>query len=319
MNDHNATQAAAIQARGLVKAFGEVRAVDGIDLDVPRGMIYAILGPNGAGKTTLMRMLATLTQPDAGEARVMGHDLVAAPEKVRGEIAMTGQFASLDEDLTGRENLVLLAKLWGFGIRAARERAGGLLAAFDLSDAAGKQVKDYSGGMRRRLDIAASLIVTPGVLFLDEPTTGLDPVARKSVWRMIRALAGSGVTILLTTQYLDEADQLAARIAVIDHGRKIAEGTSRELKVATGSGFLHVALADPARLDEAATLLEQRLGAAVQRSVEGATLAVVARTARDANAALGALIDAGIELADFSMGSPSLDEVFFSLTGGGRK
>ena len=159
---------------------------------------------------------------------------------------MTGQFASLDEDLTGRENLVLLARLWGFRGRNARERADQLLAAFDLSDAATRQVKEYSGGMRRRLDIAASLIVTPSVLFLDEPTTGLDPVARKSVWRMIRALASSGVTILLTTQYLDEADQLAARIAVIDHGKKIAEGTSRELKVATGSGFLHVALADPA-------------------------------------------------------------------------
>jgi ABC-2 type transport system ATP-binding protein len=316
-----ATQAPAlaIQARGLVKSFGDLRAVDGIDLEVPRGMIFAILGPNGAGKTTLMRMLATLARPDEGRASVMGHDLVEAPHKVRSEIAMTGQFASLDEDLTGRENLVLLARLWGFRGNAARSRADELLAAFDLMDAAGKQVKDYSGGMRRRLDIAASLIVTPGVLFLDEPTTGLDPVARKSVWRMIRALAGSGVSILLTTQYMDEADQLAARIAVIDHGKKIAEGTPRELKVATGSGFLHVAVTDPARLEEAASLLERHLGASVQRNVEGAMLAVVARTPHDANAALGALIDAGIELADFSMGSPSLDEVFFSLTGGGRK
>jgi ABC-2 type transport system ATP-binding protein len=304
----------AIQARGLVKTFGELRAVDGIDLDVPRGMIFAILGPNGAGKTTLMRMLATLAHPDGGSAFVMGHDLAREPHRVRGEIAMTGQFASLDEDLTGRENLVLLSRLWGFRGRAARQRADALLRAFELADAANKQVKDYSGGMRRRLDIAASLIVTPGVLFLDEPTTGLDPVARKGVWSMIRKLAGSGVTVLLTTQYLDEADQLAARIAVIDHGRKIAEGTSRELKAATGSGFLHVALADPARLDDAARLLEQRLGATVQRSVEGATLAVGARTAREASAALTALLDAGIEPADFSLGSPSLDEVFFSLT-----
>jgi ABC-2 type transport system ATP-binding protein len=310
----NAPHNPAIQARGLVKKFGDLRAVDGIDLDVPRGMIFAILGPNGAGKTTLMRMLATLLGPDAGTASVMGHDLIAAPQDVRGAIAMTGQFASLDEDLTGRENLMLLARLWGFRGKA-RERADELLATFDLADAAVKQVKDYSGGMRRRLDIAASLIVTPGVLFLDEPTTGLDPVARKSVWRMIRALAGSGVTILLTTQYLDEADQLAARIAVIDHGRKIAEGSSRELKAATGSGFLHVAVHDAARLEEAARLLETHLGAAVQRSVEGATLSVAAKTPRDANAALGALIHAGIELADFSMGSPSLDEVFFSLTG----
>ena len=219
----------AISARGMVKSFGTLRAVDGIDLTVPRGMIFAILGPNGAGKTTLMRMLATLARPDAGSATVMGHDLLKSPHQVRGSIAMTGQFASLDEDLTGRENLVLLARLWGFRGRAAKGRADDLLAAFGLSDAAAKQVKNYSGGMRRRLDIAASLIVTPGVLFLDEPTTGLDPNARKDVWRMIRGLAESGVTILLTTQYLDEADQLAARIAVIDHGKKIAEGTSREL------------------------------------------------------------------------------------------
>jgi ABC-2 type transport system ATP-binding protein len=304
----------AVQARGLVKRFGDLRAVDGIDLDVPRGMIFAILGPNGAGKTTLMRMLATLARPDEGTATVMGHDLATSPDKVRGEIAMTGQFASLDEDLTGRENLMLLARLWGFRGRAARERADQLLATFELAEAAAKQVKDYSGGMRRRLDIAASLIVTPGVLFLDEPTTGLDPVARKSVWVMIRQLADSGVTILLTTQYLDEADQLAGRIAVIDHGKKIAEGTSRELKTATGAGFLHVAVADAARLEEAALLLERHLGASVQRNVEGATLAVVAKTSKDANSALGALIEANIELLDFSMGSPSLDEVFFSLT-----
>jgi len=304
----------AVYARGLVKQFGALRAVDGIDLDVPRGMIFAILGPNGAGKTTLMRMLATLLRPNEGTATVMGHDLATAPDQVRASIAMTGQFASLDEDLTGRENLVLLARLWGFRGRAARSRADQLLGTFELAEAATRQVKDYSGGMRRRLDIAASLIVTPGVLFLDEPTTGLDPVARKSVWGMIRQLAGSGVTILLTTQYMDEADQLAARIAVIDHGKKIAEGTPRELKVATGSGFLHVAVADPARLEEAAKLLERHLGASAQRSVEGATLAVVAKTPKDANAALGALIEAGIELADFSMGSPSLDEVFFALT-----
>ena len=306
----------AVSARGLVKHFGEVKAVDGIDLDVPRGMIFAILGPNGAGKTTLMRMLATLAKPTAGIAHVMGHDIVEAPGDVRGAIAMTGQFASLDEDLTGRENLVLLARLWGFRGRSAKERANALLATFELADAATRQVKDYSGGMRRRLDIAASLIVTPGVLFLDEPTTGLDPKARQGVWTMIRGLADCGVTILLTTQYMEEADQLAERIAVIDHGKKIAEGTSRELKAATGSGFLHVAIVDPARIDEAAKLLEQRLGANVQKSAEGGQLSIVAGSPKAANEALGALVAAGIELSDFSMGSPSLDEVFFALTGG---
>jgi ABC-2 type transport system ATP-binding protein len=279
-------------------------------------MIFAILGPNGAGKTTLMRMLATLARPDAGSAVVMGHDLLEAPHDVRGSISMTGQFASLDEDLTGRENLMLLARLWGFRGRAARARVDELLTAFGLADAAAKQVKDYSGGMRRRLDIAASLMTTPGVLFLDEPTTGLDPKARQGVWRMIRALAEAGVSVLLTTQYLDEADQLAARIAVIDHGRKIAEGTSRELKRATGSGFLHVALGDATRIDEAARILERRLGGTAQRSVEGARLSISAGTPRDANGALAALIEAEIEIADFSLGSPSLDEVFFALTGG---
>jgi ABC-2 type transport system ATP-binding protein len=305
----------AIRARGLVKRFGDLQAVAGIDLDVPRGTIFAILGPNGAGKTTLMRMLATLTRPDAGTAAVMGYDLRVEPDEVRAAIAITGQFASLDEDLTGRENLIFLARLWGFGRQAARRRADELFAAFELTDARHRQVKDYSGGMRRRLDIAASLIVTPGVLFLDEPTTGLDPSARQRVWRMIRQLSQSGVTVLLTTQYLEEADQLAERIAVIDHGRKIAEGTSRELKAATGSGFLHVTVSDPAELDRAAALLERQLDAPVQRTAEGARLSVMARTAEAANTALSALVSAGIALEDFAMGSPSLEEVFFALTG----
>ena len=309
---------AAIVARGLVKTFGDVRAVDGIDLDVPRGTIFGILGPNGAGKTTLLRMLATLLKPDGGSAQLMGHDLVSAPHEVRKSIAMTGQFASLDEDLTGRENLMLLAKLWGFRGRAG-ERADQLLAVFELADAARRQVKDYSGGMRRKLDIAASLIVTPSILFLDEPTTGLDPNARKSVWRMIRALASEGVTIFLTTQYLEEADQLAARIAVIDHGRKIAEGTSRELKAATGSGFLHVTLTDPARIDAAAQLLEQKLGGEAQRNAEGAVLSIKANSPHEANAALTALAAAGISIEGFSMAAPSLDEVFFALTGHGAE
>jgi ABC-2 type transport system ATP-binding protein len=306
---------AAIEARGLSKHFGDVRAVDGIDLDVPRGMIFGILGPNGAGKTTLLRMLATLLPPDAGSAKVLGFDLKQSPHDVRASIAMTGQFASLDEDLTGRENLILLARLWGFRGQSAKKRADDLLTAFDLADASAKQVKDYSGGMRRRLDIAASLVVTPGVLFLDEPTTGLDPKARKSVWRMIRSLADAGVTILLTTQYLEEADQLAARIAVIDHGKKIAEGTSRELKAATGSGFLHLTLVEPGPIDEAERLLERTTGGKPQRSSEGAALSLMVDTPQNANRGLAALIDANIELADFSMGAPSLDEVFFALTG----
>ena len=305
----------AISARGLIKRFGDVAAVNGIDLEVPRGMIFAILGPNGAGKTTLMRMLATLLRPDGGSAQVMGFDLMTAPADVRAAIAMTGQFASLDEDLTGRDNLVLIARLLGFKGGAARTRADDLLSAFDLSDAATRQVKDYSGGMRRRLDIAASLVVTPGVLFLDEPTTGLDPTARQSVWPMIRGLAQAGVTILLTTQYLEEADQLAARIAVIDKGKKIAEGTSRELKAQVGSGFLHVHLEDGADTARAARVLEARLGHTVRKSAEGAQLAVIAGSARAAADAVSALITEGIAVADFSMGSPSLDEVFFSLTG----
>lgn len=310
----DATQPA-IRAEALVKTFGDLRAVDGIDLEVPKGEIFAILGPNGAGKTTFMRMLATLLAPDGGRATVMGHDLVDEPQAVRASIAMTGQFASLDEDLTGRENLILLARLWGFRGGQAAERADALLDDFDLSDAARRQVKDYSGGMRRRLDIAASLIVTPGVLFLDEPTTGLDPTARQKVWRLIRGLANSGVTVLLTTQYLEEADQLARRIAVVNHGRKIAEGTSRELKSATGSGFLHVAVAGPAGLDAASALLEAHLGAKVQRNAEDSRLSVKAESPDAANRALAALLDAGFELADFSLGSPSLEEVFFALTG----
>src|SRR5215216_5368860 len=220
----------AIEASGLRKAFGATRAVDGVDLAVPRGAVYGVLGPNGAGKTTTIRMLATLLRPDAGSAHVLGHDIVAEADAVRGLVSLTGQLASVDEDLTGRENLILLARLLGLRRADARTRATELLEAFELGDAAGRLVKHYSGGMRRRLDIAASIVVTPQLMFLDEPTTGLDPRSRNQVWDIVRAIAAEGTTVLLTTQYLEEADRLAGRLAVIDHGKLIAEGTSRELK-----------------------------------------------------------------------------------------
>src|SRR3712207_2113013 len=235
----------AIRAEALVRRFGDNTAVDGVDLAVPRGMVYGLLGPNGAGKTTTIRMLATLLRPDAGTARVLGHDVVREADAVRSRVSLTGQFASVDEDLTGLENLVLIARLLGYSRKQSRARADELLDAFGLSEAAYRQVKKYSGGMQRRLDIAASIVVTPDLIFLDEPTAGLDPRSRNQVWDIVRALVTEGTTVLLTTQYLDEADQLADRIAVIDHGRVIAEGTPARLKASIGQGALHVRLLDP--------------------------------------------------------------------------
>ena len=244
----------AILADGLVKRFGDLTAVDGIDLRVPRGEIFAVLGPNGAGKTTLMRMLATLDRPDGGRASVMGHDLIAAPDAVRSAIAMTGQFASLDEDLTGRENLILLARLWGFRGRAARDRADALLSDFDLSDAATRQVKDYSGGMRRRLDIAASLIVTPGVLFLDEPTTGLDPIARAALWDALdRRRARDGSAQVVATHLMDEAER-ADLVAILHRGRLVRLGTPAALRAEVGATALWLDADDASTL--ARTLTE---------------------------------------------------------------
>jgi len=237
----------AIEATGLVKTFGETRAVDGVDLSVRRGSVYGVLGPNGAGKTTTIKMLATLLRPDAGQARVLGHDVVDEADTVRGLVSLTGQLASVDEDLTGRENLILIGRLLGVPRRQAKARADELLDAFGISEAAGRLVKNYSGGMRRRLDIAASIVVTPQLMFLDEPTTGLDPRSRNHVWDIVRALVAGGTTILLCTQYLDEADQLADGIAVIDRGRVIAEGTPGQLKASVGSGSLRVRLLDPER------------------------------------------------------------------------
>jgi daunorubicin/doxorubicin transport system ATP-binding protein len=305
----------AIETSGLTKAFGETRAVDRVDLSVPSGVVYALLGPNGAGKTTTIRLLATLLRPDAGEARVFGHDVVREPDAVRSRIALTGQFASVDADLTGRENLVLLARLLGFSRRDANARAQALLEAFDLADAAGRQARRYSGGMRRRLDIAASLIVAPALLFLDEPTTGLDPRSRNQVWQLVRELLAAGTTVLLTTQYLDEADQLADRVAVIDHGTVVAEGTPGELKASAGQARLRVRLREPGRRPEAARLLSDLLAAEFELDRDEA--AISARVSRHGQvpAALARLADAGIEPAAFEFGQPSLDEVFLALTG----
>ncbi|TAK68244.1 MAG: ATP-binding cassette domain-containing protein [Actinomycetota bacterium] len=305
----------AIEATGLVKIFGDNRAVDGVDLAVPGGTVYGVLGPNGAGKTTTIRMLATLLQPDGGTARVMGHDVVSEARQVRKAVSLTGQFASVDEELTGTENLVLLARLYGYRRGAARRRAAELLAAFGIADAAGRQVKSYSGGMRRRIDIAASIVVTPQLLFLDEPTTGLDPRSRNQVWDVVRLMVDCGTTVLLTTQYLDEADQLADRIAVIDHGRVIAEGTSSELKSRAGAGSLQLRLAQPALRDQVKDRLAALLGLPVVADGDPAVLtAQVADPGRVA-AVLARLADDGVDIVGYAVGQPSLDEVFLALTG----
>jgi ABC-2 type transport system ATP-binding protein len=316
------TSGLAIETAGLVKTFGETRAVDGVDLSVPAGTVYGVLGPNGAGKTTTVKMLATLLRPDGGQAHVFGHDVVREADEVRGRVSLTGQYASVDEDLTGSENLVLLARLLGHGKKAARVRAAQLLEAFGLSEAAAKQVKHYSGGMRRRIDIAASILNTPDLLFLDEPTTGLDPRSRNQVWDIVRAVVAQGTTVLLTTQYLDEADQLASRIAVIDRGKVIAEGTKGELKASVGAGTVHLRLRDAQQRELAAEVLLRALDAHVQPDPD--PLALTARlgsaagqdaAAEQAARALGELARAGVTVDNFSLGQPSLDEVFLALTG----
>ena len=313
--DANDETTFAIETSGLRKAFGDALAVDGVDLRIPRGSVYGLLGPNGAGKTTIIRILATLLRPDSGTATVLGHDVVEDAGGVRERVSLTGQYASVDEDLTGRENLVLLGRLLGFSWREARERSDDLLEAFGLADAAGRQVRTYSGGMRRRLDIAASLVVTPEVLFLDEPTTGLDPRSRNQVWRIVHAIAAEGTTVLLTTQYLDEADRLADRLAVIDDGRIIAEGTSRELKAAVGASTLHLRLRDPGRRAEANAILSDVLGVEVREGADRDTLTANVSDGERAREGLGALADAGLDVAEFSLGQASLDEVFLALTG----
>ncbi|MFJ4687761.1 ATP-binding cassette domain-containing protein [Streptomyces sp. NPDC088789] len=316
------TSGLAIETAGLVKTFGETRAVDGVDLAVPTGTVYGVLGPNGAGKTTTVKMLATLLRPDGGTAHVFGHDVVREADAVRARVSLTGQYASVDEDLTGTENLVLLGRLLGHGKKAAQARAGQLLEAFGLTEAASRQVKNYSGGMRRRIDIAASILNTPDLLFLDEPTTGLDPRSRNQVWDIVRAVVAHGTTVLLTTQYLDEADQLASRIAVIDRGKVIAEGTKGELKASVGAGSVHLRLRDAAQRSEAEQVLRAALDAEVQ--LEPDPVALTARVssatggqdaAGRAARALGELARSGITVDNFSLGQPSLDEVFLALTG----
>ncbi|MFC8074090.1 ATP-binding cassette domain-containing protein [Streptomyces sp. NPDC057307] len=311
----------AIETTGLVKVFGSNRAVDGVDLAVPTGTVYGVLGPNGAGKTTVVRMLATLLRPDGGEARIFGKDVVKDAESVRSRVALTGQYASVDEDLTGSENLVLLGRLLGHTKPDARDRAGQLLDAFGLTEAAGRQVKNYSGGMRRRIDIAASILNTPDLLFLDEPTTGLDPRSRNQVWDIVRAVVSQGTTVLLTTQYLDEADQLASRIAVIDHGKVIAEGTKGDLKASVGSGAVHLRLRDAAQRPHAERVLAVALSAEIVLDADPLALTATIGgggsdqgAAEQAGRALAELAREGIVVDNFSLGQPSLDEVFLALT-----
>jgi oleandomycin transport system ATP-binding protein len=305
----------AIQADGLVKRFGSTTAVDGVDLAVRPGTVLGLLGPNGAGKTTIVRMLATLIRPDAGQATVGGRDIRRHPDQVRELIGLTGQYASVDEELTGVENLIMIGRLLELPRAEARARARELLTRFELADAARRAVKVYSGGMRRRLDLAASLVGRPRILFLDEPTTGLDPRSRGDVWSMIRGLVAEGVTVLLTTQYLDEADQLAHEIAVIDHGRLIASGTADELKSRVGGQTLEVR---PTEIDDLGRVAE------VVRAVTGvAPLSVPERgmvsAAIDDPALLPAVVrrldDVHITASELALRRPSLDEVFLALTG----
>ena len=304
----------AVQARGLVKTFGDLRAVDGIDLEVSQGEILGVLGPNGAGKTTMLRMVATLLPIDAGDAQIFGVDVAREPHRVRQLIGVTGQYASVDENLTATENLWLFGRLQGLRSADARATAERLLVQFGLEEAAARPLSQFSGGMRRRLDLAASLITRPPLIFLDEPTTGLDPRTRGQMWDTIRSLVAEGCTVLLTTQYLDEADQLADRIAVIDHGTVIAEGTPGQLKASVGSGALKVRLLDPEQRPEAEELLRRELGH-VNLEADPAALTATCADADRGALAVADLARSGVRVADFSLGQPSLDEVFLALTG----
>jgi ABC-2 type transport system ATP-binding protein len=311
------TTTAAIDAVGLVKSFGQLRAVDGIDLNVGQGEIFGVLGPNGAGKTTALKMLATLLTIDDGHARVFGVDVAREPHRIRQLIGMTGQFASVDEDLTAAENLWLFGRLQGMrsaDVRAATRR---LLGQFGLQDAADKPIAQFSGGMRRRLDLAASLITRPPLIFLDEPTTGLDPRTRGEMWDTIRDLVADGCTVLLTTQYLDEADQLAGRIAVIDRGRKVAEGTPDELKDSVGNSTLQVQLAPGADQELARLVVRRETGAEPVLTPESGRMNVPLAAADRAADVLIGFRQAGVSITSVNVAKPTLDEVFFALTGHG--
>ncbi|CCH21725.1 daunorubicin/doxorubicin resistance ABC transporter ATP-binding protein DrrA [Micromonospora lupini] len=305
-----------VTAEGLGKRYGPTRALDTFDLTVPTGTVHGLLGPNGAGKTTAVRILTTLLRFDAGRATVAGFDVRRQPDEVRARIALTGQYAAVDETLSGRQNLELFGRLFRLGRRAARQRADELLERFGLDEAAGRSAGEYSGGMRRRLDLAASLIRTPRVLFLDEPTTGLDPRSRNQVWDLVRGLVAEGTTVLLTTQYLEEADQLADRISVIDAGRVVAEGTPDELKSMTGGDRIEVVVRDAADLDRAAGIVAPICGVEPERDPEIRRLSVpVADRVAGLVDVVRALDDAGIVVEDVGLRRATLDEAFLYLTG----
>ncbi|MEU4200743.1 ATP-binding cassette domain-containing protein [Streptomyces sp. NPDC045470] len=312
--------APAIAVEGLRKTYGRTAALDGLDLTVPHGTVHGILGPNGAGKTTLVRVLATLLRPDAGTARVAGFDVCRRPDEVRVRIGLLGQHAAVDEELSGRQNLEMFGRLYHLGGRAAAARAVELLERFGLAGTGKKAVGKYSGGMRRRLDLAASLIMSPRILFLDEPTTGLDPRGRTEVWQAVRSLVDGGTTVLLTTQYLEEADQLADRISVVDDGRVIADGTSDELKAKVGGDRIDVVLHDPAGLARAAAVLDSvaRRAGGTGTAVTDADARRVSAPVTDRMAALTetvrALAAAGVDAQDIALRRPTLDEVFLHLT-----
>ncbi|MFF3102434.1 ATP-binding cassette domain-containing protein [Viridibacillus arvi] len=309
----------AIEARGLVKNFGDNRAVDGVNLNVRAGTIYGVLGPNGAGKTTTIRMLATLLKADEGSTRIFGYDVAKDPHIVRQLIGVTGQYASVDESLSATENLIIFSRLLGLSRAESRNKAAELLEEFGLTEAAKRPLKNFSGGMRRRLDLAASLIAQPPLIFLDEPTTGLDPRTRNQMWDTIRRLVKTGSTVLLTTQYLQEADELADRIAVIDHGRVVAEGTVNELKASVGTSTLHLSIQNPRDIMDARQTIEQVLKVQTSISSEVGKITAPMADADKVTDLLIALRQKGIKLDEMSVQKPTLDEVFLTITGHGAE